>query len=193
MAPIPSLSSWSPFRKLDGRRIRALELVRAEQRKLGPGDNRYVRDYFRFLDSLANADGDEEREADVRRLHPLIWEGHSVFCADIETRQQLEARLLTREAFNRTAQRFDLQEASVRAYEKLFFHCFDRFESSDWMWLAVIRGDVRDAVGEEAQRVARRGFLMRWFGYYGGSIALDAFLGHWPETTGQKAPLDVSK
>src|SRR3954451_8895249 len=142
----PSFILQSPFGRPEWRQLRVSELLSARRPVLTRGDDCSIRDYYRFSRSLANAGEDEQGLAVVRSAFPDIWDAHFLYFGDLEGRHEVEARLLTREPFSKTAARFGISETAAAAYESLFFNFMDRLPCKDWLWLAVIRGEVGPAL-----------------------------------------------
>jgi hypothetical protein len=113
----PDFFRDNPFRRPSWRAEYVIQLITHRPRSLRPRryDDRYVREYYRYMqNSLAAGDV----EADRLRLHPAmrnVDQAHRLrFDADEERREILQARLLTNESCAEIATRFDI-DAQTRS------------------------------------------------------------------------------
>jgi hypothetical protein len=166
-----------PFPSTQWRANRAVQLI---ERRLKPRrwDDRYVRTYRRFLLDCLAASGDERRLQAAELAWPDVCHAHKLHSySDQEWPHLLEARLLTREPFDAIARRFDVPASAIDWYEKLFFNVCDRLDCRDWV-AKSIRGEPADIDPNQngVMTQQQRAMVYRWFGYQGGTRALDAIV-----------------
>lgn len=176
----PDILIKSPTRSPAWRLGRVMEMIRHRPRPLTPrwADDHNIRAYRRILLELAAAGDDGDRRDAVFCEYPAVCKAHMLhYSADVESRQILEARLLTTESFAEIAVRSATEPATVKYYEQIFFNVRDRFECRDWI-RKVIRGPAIAGRGIENTRSSRavRGYVLRLFAFHGGAIALDAVI-----------------
>jgi hypothetical protein len=128
-----------------------------------------------LLDSIA-AGTDDCRHEEVRTKSPDVARAHQIhFSPDLETRQILEARLLTAESVDHIAQRFAISPKVVEYFEALFFHVRDRRGNRDWVRATILRPPP--AAGDDILMTAeQRGYAYRVFAFHGGPLALDSVM-----------------
>lgn len=168
----------TPFRHPAWRLHRVIELVSHRPSTLQPGrnDDHYVRRYRRIALALTAAGTDEAKRAAVFREYPAVCHAHQIYYSrDVEPRQVLEARLLTRETPEEIAIRFATTPEAIDYYEKLFFDVRDRLECGDWIHRIVV-GSRDEYRGKKTGNMtsADRGYVLKLFAYAGGPLALDA-------------------
>jgi hypothetical protein len=176
----PNILIQCPTRSVGWRLERVMEMMRHRPQPLLPRrtDDHNIRVYRRVLLELAAGGEDADRRDAVFSQYPAVCQAHMLhYSADIESRQILEARLLTTETFDAIAARLGTEPATVKYYEQIFFNVRDRFEHRDWI-RKVIRGPAIAGRGIKNTRSsrARRGYVLRLFAYNGGSLALDAVI-----------------
>jgi DnaJ-domain-containing protein 1 len=155
-------------------------------------DDHNTRVYRIVLLGLAAAGENAELRDAVYYQYPAVCQAHVLhYSADVESRQILEARLLTRETFAEIAARLATQPATVEYYERIFFSVRDRFEQRDWI-RKVIRGPaIADGIESARSSSALRGYVLRFFAYHGGALALDAMINGMATTTVPQQPKDL--
>jgi hypothetical protein len=164
-----------------------MEMLRHRPQPLRPtgSDDHYIRVFRRVLIELAAAGEDSDRRDAVFRDNPAVCQAHLIhYSADVESRQILEARLLTSESFGEIAARLAMAPAMVEYYEGIFFSVRDRFQNRDWI-TKVIRGSSIGGRGIKNTRSSSdlRGYVLRLFAYHGGPLALDAVINGMASTT----------
>lgn len=191
----PDLHTQSPVRNPSWRLQRVMEMIRHRPRALLPrrSDDHNVRVYLRVLLELAAAGEDEDRRDAVFREYPAVCQAHLLhYSADVESRQVIEARLLTSESFAEIAGRMATEPATVAYYERIFFNVRDRFQNSDWI-RKVIRGPsiAGRGIKNSQSSSALRGYVLRLFAFHGGPLALDAVINGMLTTTAPQRTKDL--
>jgi hypothetical protein len=185
----------NPFRRPEWRLDRVMELIRHRPQPLLPRrtDDHNIHVYRRVLLELAAAGEDRDRRDAVFCEYPAVCRAHLLhYSADVETRQLLEARLLTTESLDKIAGRLATAPAMVDYYEKIFYSVRDRLQHRDWI-RKVICGRSIGGHGIENTRShsALRGYVLRLFAYHGGPLALDAVINGMVITTMPQRTKDV--
>lgn len=173
------MQHW-PMRRPQWRLDRVLQMVRQRPQPSQPTrtDCHYIRVYRWLLLALAAARRNEPRRAQIVQEFPELYQAHRLhYSADVETRQIVEARLLTSESFEEIAVRFGTTPKTIEYYEALFFNVRDRLSSGYWI-RKVIRGNCElfGDSGTDSLSVDQRGYVLRLFAYFGGPLVLDAML-----------------
>jgi hypothetical protein len=176
----PEILIQSPIRRPQWRLDRVMEMIRHRPRSLRPrrSDDHYIRAYHRILLELAAVGEDKEHRDAIFREYPAVCQAHVLhYSADVESREILEARLLTTESFAEIAGRMATEPATIEYYEGIFFNVRDRLQHSGWI-SKVIRGPSIVGRGAEYTRSssALRGYVLRLFAYHGGPLVLDAIV-----------------
>ena len=110
---------------------------------------------------------------------PELYPAHKLhFAAAPNWGGMLQARLLTGEPLVLIAKRFEVTLGVIEYYEKLFFNVCDRLHCRDWI-AKIIRGEELDpkATTESELTEIHETRMLRWIGYHGGPMLLDAVIG----------------
>jgi hypothetical protein len=168
---------YNPVRLPNWRAVRAIHLADHSPRPLHPApyDDSYVRTYWRYLSELIAAGAESQRRISAWSEMPHVHQAHELyFKSGLETRQILEAWLLTREEFSYIADRVAIEAAALEHFEQLFFNVRDRLDCSTWI-AKIIKGPQNfAAVNCHTKWELERGILYRMFAFSGGRVALDA-------------------
>jgi hypothetical protein len=167
------------MRRPDWRAVRAILLAEQVPRRFRAErhDDYFVRAYRHYVIEMTDGYGDEERRRAVCRELPHVHKAHELhFKSDPETRQILQAWLLTREEFSDIGDRVATESAVVEHFEQLFFNVRDRLDCSGWI-AKVIRGPRSSStLNCETKWELERGIFYRMIAFYGGPIALNALI-----------------
>jgi hypothetical protein len=179
------LASLLPLRLPHWRLNRVTEMLRHRPRPLRPGwkDDHPIRVYCRMLRELNAAGDDEEKLIAVREELPAVYEAHRYhYSPDYRTRQEIEARLLTRESFAEIASKLGADPKAIEYYASIFFDVRDALDHRDWVSL-MIRSRMRyDEESGCSRAQAEHGYVMRLFAYFGGPLVLDTLMNPFGET-----------
>jgi hypothetical protein len=170
----------SPFRRPQWRMDRVMQMLGNRPQPLRPTrhDDHNIRIYRQILIDLGTAKDDESRRDEIFREYPEVCRAHLLhYSPDVESRQILEASLLTTKSFTEIANRFATEPRAIEYFEGLFFNVRDRLSSSFWI-RQVIRGrfDTGRDVNDKNLRLAQRGYVLRLFAFFGGPLVLDAMV-----------------
>jgi hypothetical protein len=163
---------YSPFHPLDYRARRVAYLLR-ENRRPRKWDDAWTRLALRYARLVSR----RQRGSCRRALLPAMRDVDDS-CQLYQTgglpRWHLEARLLTGEPQEQTAQRCGLSATAVAAYEALFFAVIGNLHARDYL---VHRCIGRKAhVGLEEQDI---GLLLKIYALTGGPLAVDALVDYY--------------
>ena len=165
----------SPFRVTDWRWQRGALLA---QRGLPPSrvrDDEMIAKAARY--SIARAACRDEFEADALNDR---WEAlsvaHAIRFANqgssmYHTRQELESRLLSGQAYEAISYRMSLSRQIVEWYEGLFFNVRDRIDRESWVLHYVLGPTLHTGFSDRDIEI-----LWKLFAYKGGPLVLDAIL-----------------
>src|SRR4051794_25022874 len=122
------LASLLPLRLPHWRLNRVTEMLRHRPQPLRPGrkDDHPIRAYRRLLLELLAAGDNEVKLTAVREERPAVHEAHRYhYSPDFRWRQEIEARLLTRESLENIAFKLGANPKAVEYYASLFFDVRD--------------------------------------------------------------------
>src|SRR5688500_8051890 len=105
----------NPMRRPDWRAVRAVHLAEQIPRRLRAERHvdYFVRAYRRYVIEMIEGSSDEQRRRAVCRELPHVHQAHELhFKSHLETRQILEAWLLTREGFSEIGDRFGMESGA---------------------------------------------------------------------------------
>ena len=174
----PNFYKDNPFRPLDWRAQRVMQLLSRRHERPRRYDDRWVRRYWRFLRSLDAAGANDERRSEVLLALNDVSQAHVLyFGSDSHQRQILVARLLTSEPFGDIAKRSGMQTEAVEFFEQVFFCVRDRLHSDDWIRNMALRRPAGQIPENGGLTEAQRGYAYRFSAYYGGPHVLDAVIG----------------
>jgi hypothetical protein len=176
---LPSIRN-SPMRRPQWRFDRVIEMIRHRPRPLPATweDDHPIRLYRRVLVEFAIAQNDENGRAQILREAPDLWAAHMLgYSANQESRQILEARLLTSESFGEIAQRFGTSAKAIEYFHAIWFDVRNRL-SRDVYVHKIIRGEYSPAseVSGNDLTYAQRGYVLRLVAFHGGPHSLDAMI-----------------
>lgn len=178
----PNIYDADPFRPLNWREERVIELVEAPggpKRASRTFDDEYVRRYRAFLIRWRGYRNSEER----RRLfpnYPALYHTqrfHERFSG--EEQAVLEARLLSGASNADIAYECATSPDVVRWYEKLFYNVRDRLDRLDYIRNIVIIPMLRRAASYDDREILtddKRQAIYRMMAYVGGPKVLDFIL-----------------
>jgi hypothetical protein len=173
------LASLLPMRLPHWRLNRVTEMLRHRPQPLRPRwvDDHPIRAYRRMLLQLLAAGDDEERLEAARGERPALYEAHGYhYSPDFRLRQEIEARLLTRDSLEDIASKFGADAKAIEYYASLFFDVRDALDYRDWVSV-MIRSRMRyDRESGCSLAEAEHGYVMRLFAYFGGRRVLDALM-----------------
>ena len=181
--------SHDPFRSPDWRYQRVQELEQfdnlADRPRLTVYDDEYVRG-ARIFYSLRHGT-DHVSLDDQFRVHEDCYLAFRIHDhVDSETRKIIEARILARQPDQEIAQLCATTPGAIQWYEKLFFNVRDRIDSRDWIVRNILTPSMNFDRAEARSPLQDRQLALRYFGYFGGPLILDAvFYG----TTTQPMPM----
>ena len=179
------LASLLPLRLPHWRLNRVMEMLRHRPQPLRPRwkDDHPIRAYRRLLLELLAAGDDEEKLNAVKKERPAVYEAHRYhYSPECRKRQEIEARLLTRESLEEIASKLGADPKAIEYYASLFFDVRDALDHRSWVSL-MIRSRMRyDEESGCSRAEAERGYVMRLFGYFGGPLVLDALMNPLGET-----------
>lgn len=171
------LLQQSPTRRPSWRLARVIYLLSQRMRPTR-ADCHYVRAYRRLLLEWEKYRHHEMRRGEVFEEFPDVYQAHQLhYSSDVETRQILEACLLTPESFAAIGKRFGVTPKAIEYYEAIFFNVRDRLSNRNWIRM-VIRGNCRriGAGADDRLSLDQRGYVLRLLAYFGGPLALDAMI-----------------
>ena len=180
------LASRLPLRLPHWRLNRVTEMLRHRPQPLWPRwkDDHPIRIYRRMLLATLAAGDDQEQVQAIEEELPAVHEAHRYhYSPEFCRRQELEARLLTRESLEEIASKLGAHPKAIEYYASLFFDVRDALDHRDWV-LLMIRNRMRyDEECGCSRAEAERGYVMRLFGYVGGPLVLDALMNPLGATT----------
>lgn len=167
---------YSPFRPPAWRQERVLELLdhmpepkRPHRRR----DDKYVREYYRFLRKFTAQEG-PEGQATLFEKNPALYLAHALhFHTDREWRAIAQGLLLSGDPLEDCADHLDTLPEALDWYEKIFFNVRDRLHAQMWVSKTIL--------GSAAYRASNRNgnvtenqqeLLFKMFGYFGGATIL---------------------
>jgi hypothetical protein len=178
-------ASLLPLRLPHWRLNRVMEMLRHRPQPLRPRwkDDHPIRVYRRMLLELLAAGDDEDKLNAVQVEQPAVYEAHRYhYSPDFRPRQEIEARLLTRESLEETASKLGADPQAIEYYASIFFDVRDALDHSSWVSL-MIRSRMRyDQESGCSRAEAERGYVMRLFAGFGGPLVLDALMNPLGET-----------
>lgn len=171
------LLQQSPTRQPSWRLARVVHLLSQRIRPTRV-DCHYVRAYRRLLLEWEKYRHHEVRRGEVFEEFPDVYQAHQLhYSSDVETRQILEACLLTQESFAEIGKRFGVTPKAIEYFEAIFFNVRDRLSNRNWIRM-VILGNCRQFGDGANDRLSldQRGYALRLLAYFGGPLALDAMI-----------------
>jgi hypothetical protein len=160
-------SAYSPFQALDYRARRVTYLLR-EDRRPRKWDDAWTRLALRYA-RLVN----RRQRGSCRRALPPAMRDVEDACQLYQTgglpRWHLEARLLTGEPQEQTAQRCGLSVTAVAAYEALFFAVAGNLDARDYLIHRCIGRKAHDGLDEHDVDL-----LLKIYALTGGPLVVDA-------------------
>src|SRR6185437_15876565 len=156
----------SPFRSPEWRWLMAKELLHCHADDVEVFDDETVRQTLQLQRCLGTVDTDLGASAMLARMS-LPLAAHRIYSDGVVVRDEIEARLLSGEAFEVIAQKTGVAVDILRHFESLFFNVTDRLHSMDWL--------MAHAVGVDKwrhQAPTRRDFWC-YYALAGGPLLLD--------------------
>jgi hypothetical protein len=179
------LASQLPLRLPHWRLNRVTEMLCHRPQPLQPRwkDDQPIRAYRRMLLDLLAAGDDEEKLHAVKTEFLAVYEAHRYhYSPEFLKRQEIEARLLTRESLDEIAAKLGADPKAIEYYASLFFDVRDALDHRSWVSL-MIRSRMRyDEESGCSRADAERGYVMRLFACFGGPLVLDALTSPLGET-----------
>ena len=139
----------SPFRRPQWRLDRVMQMLGHRPQPLRPNqhDDHNIRIYRQVLIELGSPRTTNRAQRDLSGISGNLPAHLLHYSPDVESRQILEASLLTTKSFAEIADQFATEPRAIEYFEGLFFNVRDRFSNSFWI-RQVIRG--RFDVGRDA-------------------------------------------
>ena len=149
--------------------------VSQPHRRLQPGEHDVLDEPIRYIRSL-NAANSDQRRATVRRRFPDHAAAHDLSVQGGVVRDELEARILARQAVADIAAVMSLPVGVVEKYAVYFFDLPADGHGTDWVLLQVLR------VHEWRHRNPAEGEIWKFMAIAGGQQVLDVLVGDYKGT-----------
>jgi hypothetical protein len=161
-----------PFRPVDFRWERA-RLLREAGKRFGAlkKEDDWVKLAFKFQKDFGKCKDDFDRYRLMER-EPDIYFAYTIRSMDEKKQpmmQEIEARILADEAFDKIADRCGCSPLTIEIYENLFFHVTDRLKNTSYILHQVMGPTIYKGFGEKDYNL-----LWKLYGYFCGSKVLDA-------------------
>ena len=104
----------------------------------------------------------------VAQRYSAVHRAHEIFQADGPSRWLLEARLLARVPIREIARISSLSLSAVQSYVDLFYDVRSKLSATTYIFLAALGRRIDDMTTEDI------GPILRYLGYCGGPLVLDA-------------------
>lgn len=187
---------YNPMRPAAWRQERVLELMEHMPNPKKPHrrrDDRYVREYYRFLRKYAAQTTESERVA-MFDANPSLYYAHSIhFHPDKEWRSVAQGFLLTGDTLESCAAALDTLPEALDWYERLFFNVRDRLEAEAWVAKTVLGSSAYRAANREGSVTEnQQDILFKLFGYYGGPIILKIVISGFRRGSLPRRPEEIS-
>ena len=167
---------YNPFRPAAWRQERVLELIEnlpAPKKPNRRRDDKYVRDYYRFLLKYMAQTTEAGRSA-LFEANPALFYAHAIhFHPDKEWRSIAQGFLLTGDPLEECSAVLDTLPEALHWYEKLFFNVRDRLDAEVWVAKTILGSSAYRAANREGTVTDnQQDLLFKLFGYYGGPLIL---------------------
>ena len=154
----------NPDRNLSWRWDRAHALVRHDRYISRKRDDEQTSQALRFLRELMRKPQDT---LSIQANFPELVEAHAIYADQESSRQEIEARILSRQEPEEIAKRLSVSPEVVEAYADLFFDVLDRLDAGIYVYKQILQPAWRRNTAE---------WLMMSAAYHGGAAVLETVL-----------------
>lgn len=125
---------------------------------------------YRFLRALERC-RDDAAHLRLAQREPDLFGAHAIYAGTSLAQHELRARVLAGETPQQIADRLATNLDVIEAFESLFFDVRPRLQARSYIVHAVLGPALHTGFGPRDFRI-----LWPWFGFVGGSLALDAVI-----------------
>ncbi|MFH1920176.1 MAG: hypothetical protein ABIP48_09865, partial [Planctomycetota bacterium] len=167
---LPAFQRVNPFRDPDWRWHRACRLADEGKEYSSETDDRETKFGLQFACALMACKTETERTA-LAEKYPDLYAAYRIYDEGGPSKWVIEARMLARQRVHDVVEAMGVSKETVYWYQKLFFHVVPRLNASGYIRLKVIGRSAFKPI-----RPDEIATLLKYFGYYGGPVVLEAVM-----------------